>query len=142
MKNSGDNVFAGIPVGAEEADLSAASSPVTTSRRTPGEPSARPAKVCPVVRNANREPFTSAGHVRDVTDFRDHLRRDQRQAVATVNRCLVTLRRFFGWLVRHGHVQANPAKQVKELRRQLFARKDWSGRTFAGCCGKSSFGRT
>ena len=74
--------------------------------------------------NANREPFTvSRVTVRDVVDFRNHLHRDQRQAVASVNRCLVTVRRWFDWLVRHGRVQANPAKQVKELRRQPLAPK-------------------
>ena len=58
-----------------------------------------------------------------MTDFRDFLRREKKQAVATVNRCLVTLRRFFGWLADQGHVAANPAKPVKELRRQQLAPK-------------------
>jgi integrase/recombinase XerC len=43
--------------------------------------------------------------------------------VATVNRCLVTLRRFFGWLVEQGQLAANPVKPVKELRRQVLAPK-------------------
>jgi site-specific recombinase XerD len=73
---------------------------------------------------ANREPFTvSRVTTRDITDFRDTLRREQQQAVATVNRCLVTVRRFFGWLVKKGHVSSNPAKPVKELRRQALAPK-------------------
>lgn len=73
---------------------------------------------------ANREPFT-VGRVtlRDVTDFRNHLHRDRRQAVASVNRALVVIRKFFGWLVQQGHLVANPAKQVKELRRQPLAPK-------------------
>ena len=73
---------------------------------------------------ANAEPFR-VGRVttRDVTDFRDYLRRDQHQAVATINRALVTIRRFFAWLVENGHVPANPAKKVKELRRQQLAPK-------------------
>ena len=50
-----------------------------------------------------------------MTDFREHLRRNLVQAVSTVNRCLVTLRGFFGWLVDEGHVSSNPAKPVKEL---------------------------
>jgi len=58
-----------------------------------------------------------------LTDFRDHLRRDKGQAVATINRNLVTLRRFFGWLVKECHVAANPATAVKELRRQMLAPK-------------------
>src|SRR5438067_5111022 len=71
---------------------------------------------------SNREPF-SVGRVttRDVTDFRDHLRREQGQAVATVNRALVTVRRWFAWLAEQGHVAANPAAKVKELRRVQLA---------------------
>jgi integrase/recombinase XerC len=58
-----------------------------------------------------------------VTDFRDFLRREKKQAVATVNRCLVTLRRFFAWLAEQGQIPANPAKPVKELKRQQLAPK-------------------
>lgn len=73
---------------------------------------------------ANKEPLRF-GRVttRDLTDFREHLRREKNQAVATVNRALVLLRLFFGWLVEEGHLAANPAKQVKELRRQALAPK-------------------
>jgi len=55
--------------------------------------------------------------IRDVTDFRKHLREERGQAVATVNRCLVTLRRYFQFLVEREVIEANPAKGVKELRR-------------------------
>ena len=73
---------------------------------------------------ANKEPFTLGRvTVRDVTDFKDHLRRDQGQAVATVNRCLVTIRRFFAYLVDQGQVPANPAKKVKELKKVQLAPK-------------------
>ena len=77
-----------------------------------------------MVHSANKEPF-KLGRVttRDVTDFRDYLRREKGQAVATVNRTLVTIRRFFGWLADQGHITANPAKTVKELRRQQLAPK-------------------
>src|SRR4051812_251786 len=34
----------------------------------------------------------------DVADFRRHLREERQQAITTVNRALVTLRRYFGWL--------------------------------------------
>jgi integrase/recombinase XerC len=61
--------------------------------------------------------------LRDVTDFRNHLHRNQRQAVSSINRALVVIRRFFDWLVRQGNVELNPAKQVKELRRQPLAPK-------------------
>jgi len=73
---------------------------------------------------ANSEPF-KIGRVttRDISDFKDYLRRQQGQAVATINRALVTLRRFFGWLSENGHVQSNPAKKVRELTRQQLAPK-------------------
>jgi integrase/recombinase XerC len=51
------------------------------------------------------------------------LRREKGQAVATVNRALVTVRRFFAWLTEQGHIPANPARQVKELRRVQLAPK-------------------
>ena len=73
---------------------------------------------------ANAEPFCiKRVTTRDVTDFKDWLRRDRGQAVLTVNRCLVILRRFFAWAVNKGHIPANPAKPVKELRRQQLAPK-------------------
>ncbi|AWM39812.1 Tyrosine recombinase XerC [Gemmata obscuriglobus] len=72
----------------------------------------------------NREPFR-VGRVtmRDVTDFREHLRREKGQAVSTVNRALVAVRRYFGWLAEQGHVASNPAVGVKELRRVQLAPK-------------------
>ncbi len=74
--------------------------------------------------SANREPFTVGRvTVRDVTDFKDHLRRGCGQAVSTINRALVTLRGFFQWLADRGHVPANPVKQVKDLKRQPLAPK-------------------
>ena len=73
---------------------------------------------------ANREPFRiSRVTTGDVSSFRDHLRREHGQAVSTVNRALVTVRRFFNWLVEEGHASANPARKVKELRRQQLAPK-------------------
>ena len=73
---------------------------------------------------ANKEPFRiSRVTTRDVSDFRDHLRREKSQATSTVNRGLVTIRRFMNWLVEEGHLSANPAKKVKELKRQALAPK-------------------
>lgn len=74
--------------------------------------------------NANKEPFR-IGRVTtsDVSSFKDHLRRDLQQAVSTVNRALVTVRRFFTWLIEEGHLTVNPAKKVKELKRQQLAPK-------------------
>jgi len=124
-QNRHDNVFAGLLIGKEEPSLVAAYfaghdfSPHT----------------CLAIRNdlrqfarwfsqVNRERFTvKRVTLRDVTDFRDHLRREKRQAVASVNRALVTIRCFFDWLAGQGYVAANPAKAVKELRRQPLAPK-------------------
>ena len=73
---------------------------------------------------ANGERFSiSRVTTRDIADFRMHLRRDRGQAVATINRNLVTVRSFFSWLVEHGHIATNPAKPVKELKRAALAPK-------------------
>ena len=74
--------------------------------------------------NANCEPFdvrrvTTA----DIASFRDHLRREKNQAISTVNRALVAVRTFLNWLVEEGELTNNPAKKVKELRRQQLAPK-------------------
>lgn len=68
--------------------------------------------------SANNERF-DAGRitVRDVADFREHLSRVRHQSVATVNRCLVSIRGFLAHLVRSGALPENPADAVKELRR-------------------------
>jgi integrase/recombinase XerC len=124
-QNSGDNVFEGIPVGKEEGALFiaflAAHDFSANSRRAFTQDMR---KFVAWFSAANRERFV-VGRVttRDVADFRDHLRREQGQAVATINRALVTVRRFFAWLTEHGHVSNNPAKKVKELKRVALAPK-------------------
>ena len=55
--------------------------------------------------------------VRDIADFRDHLSRVRRQAISTVNRALVAVRRFLAHLMRSGGIPGNPADAVNELRR-------------------------
>jgi integrase/recombinase XerC len=125
VKNSGDNVFGGIPVGQDEARLFnqflAAHDLAPNSRKAITQDVRKFARW---FASANKEPFrVGRVTVRDVTDFKDYLRREKKQAVATVNRCLVTLRRFFGWLAEQGQVTANVAKPVKELRRQQLAPK-------------------
>ena len=122
-QNSADNVLRGIPVGEKEAGF--------VSRFLNGNdfsPNTRRAfrtdlrKFARWFATTNGEPLrVERVTVRDVIDFRNHLRREQGQAVSTVNRALVALRRFFDWLVSIGHVESNPAKGVKELRRQKLA---------------------
>lgn len=125
MKNSGDNVSDHHPPGDGEAALidrfltNNDFSPNT--RRAFGQDLG---KFTSWFTMANKEPFR-IGRVttRDVGDFRDYLRRDKAQATATVNRALVTVRRFLSWLVEEGHLVSNPAKKVKELKRQQLAPK-------------------
>ena len=125
MKNSGDNVFGSIPVGKDEASLLGqyiGEHDFALNTRKAVVQDMR--KFARWFSAANHEPFTlSRVTTRDVTDFRDHLRRNLVQQVSTTNRCLVTLRRFFGWAVEKGHLPTNPAKPVKELRRQQLAPK-------------------
>ena len=67
---------------------------------------------------ANQEPFDlKRVTVQDVADFRDHLRDVRHQAVASVNRALVSIRRFLGHLVQSGSLPGNPGDAVKELKR-------------------------
>lgn len=125
MKNSGDNVFRGIPVGENEAGLvSGFLNENDFAANTRKAFLADLQKFGRWFSTANSEPFRiDRVTVRDLTDFRNHLRREKGQAVATVNRALVAVRRFFDWLVDHGHAETNPAKAVKELRRQQLAPK-------------------
>jgi site-specific recombinase XerD len=60
---------------------------------------------------------------RDITDFRTYLREQKGLAVATVNRALVLIRKFFGWLKEEGDLPLNPATPVKELHRTALAPK-------------------
>ena len=89
-RNSGDNVFRGIPVGVGRARVLPSSSMPTTSR--PNTLRAFTQDMRKFARwfvTANSEPFTvKRVTVRDITDFRDHLRRAEGRAVSTVNRRL------------------------------------------------------
>lgn len=120
MKNSTDNDFDPMPVGDGEAaliDRFLTDNDFSQNTRRAFRQDLE--KFSSWFTQANREPFR-IGRVTtgDVSSFRDHLRRDQQQAVATTNRALVTVRRFFNWLVEEGHATANPARKVKELKRQ------------------------
>ena len=125
MKNSGDNVFGSIPVGKDEPGLLG-----QFLSEHDFAPNTRKAMIRDMRKfarwfsAANHEPFMiTRVTTRDITDFRDHLRRNLVQAVSSTNRALVTLRRFLGWLADKGHLPINPAKPVKELRRQELAPK-------------------
>ena len=95
-QNWGDNVFEGLSVGPEENGLVStylAAHDLAPNTRRAIRNDLR--KFAGWFSHANREPFAVKRiTVRDVTDFKDHLRREQGQAVATVNRALVTIRRY------------------------------------------------
>jgi site-specific recombinase XerD len=124
-RNPADKVFEGLPVGAGEANLFR--SYLAAHAFAPPTVKAFILDLTKFARwftESNREPFSvKRVTTRDVSDFRDHLRREGGQAVASVNRALVTIRRYFRWLADHGHVPANPAQVVKELKRQQLAPK-------------------
>lgn len=131
MQNSSDNVFRGVPVGKTEPVLVTqflAEHDFAANTRKAILNDLR--KFARWFTQANNEPFSLARvTVRDVADFRDQSRQNSPwrvSAVSTVNRAIVTLRRFFGWLVAEGHLATNPAKPVKELRRQALAPKGLS----------------
>ena len=70
----------------------------------------------------NREAFKlDRITMRDVADYRNHLQNTERKAVSTVNRALVTIRRFMEWSVENKLCGKNVAKGVKEIRRQALA---------------------
>ncbi|HET6574096.1 MAG TPA: site-specific integrase [Fimbriiglobus sp.] len=112
MKNWAEKVFDGIPAGPEEADLVRAyltATDLAAGSRRGFAFDLR--KLAAWFVEANKEPFRVARvTTRDVTDFRDYLRREKGLAVATVNRALVMVRRYFGWLAEHGHVLGEPAE--------------------------------
>ena len=123
MKSSGDKVLDAIPIGPQEAALVAgyldAHDLALNSRKALAQDLR---KFIHWFTQANGERFlVQRVTTRDIADFRDCLRKEQGQAVSTVNRALVTLRRFFGWLCEQGVVATNPAKPVKELRRVVLA---------------------
>lgn len=125
MNYSSDNVFQTIPVGSDEASLFNQfldANDFADNTRSAFSQDIR--KFARWFTESNSESFSvNRVTTRDVTDFRNYLRRHKEQAVSTVNRALVTVRRFFGWLVEQDHIPTNPAKQVKELRRQELAPK-------------------
>lgn len=72
----------------------------------------------------NRERFDSSRiTTTDISSFKTYLRSDQQQAVSTVNRCIVHLRKYLKYLCTQNYINDNPATRVKELRRQQLAPK-------------------
>ena len=71
---------------------------------------------------ANSEPWDiERVTVRDITDFREYLRQEKKQAVTTINRNLASIRKYFKWLFQKEYVSVNPTLSIKELKRQPLA---------------------
>lgn len=125
VKTWGDKVFAGVPVADElpslfDRYLSDHDFAANTRRAVANDLR----KFAVWFTSTNGEALALARIIaRDVADFKEHLRKDEGKAVATVNRGLVSLRRFLGWLTDQGHIATNPARKVKELRHQWLAPK-------------------
>ena len=125
VNNSGDNVFRNIPTRENEASrfrqfLDCHDFSPHTIRAFQFDMR----KFAKYFFSANNEPFeTSRITVADITSFRRHLRESLGQSVSTVNRALVSLRKYLGWLVFIGHLEANPGKMVKELNKQQLVPK-------------------
>jgi integrase/recombinase XerC len=124
-QNSADNVFAGIHVREEEGSLfkqflaSHDFSPHTIKAFTFDL-----RKFASFFVEANHEPFnTQRVTTADVTSFKRFLREEKNQSVSTVNRALVSIRKYLGWLVDQSILSNNAAKGVKELRLQKLAPK-------------------
>jgi site-specific recombinase XerD len=74
--------------------------------------------------SANKEPFDcSRITTMDISSFKRCLREERQQAVSTVNRAIVSIRRYLEWLVGQGRLGTNPGKVVKELKRQQLVPK-------------------
>ena len=119
MQNSGDNVFEGLSVRPEESNrvisfLNAHDWSLHSRRALDND--LRKFAVWFIERN--QEPLDVRRiTLRDLTDYREYLHRERNQAVATVNRALVMLRRYLAWLASQGIISSNPAQSIKELRR-------------------------
>ncbi len=125
MQNSSDNVFDGIPVRGEELslvrDFFRENDFSLNTRRAIVNDLRKFARFCV---SANAEAFDSRRVATiDVSSFRDHLRREKEQAVATVNRAICSVRKYLQWLTTKGHIDRNPATGAKELRREQLAPK-------------------
>lgn len=124
-KYSGDNIFRDLPVGTSERRvvddfLESQDYSVSTQRAFCGDLR----QFASWFASANAEPFL-LGRVttQDIARFRTHLREGKGLAVSSVNRALVILKKFFGWLVVNGELTADPSKGVKLLQKATLAPK-------------------
>jgi len=120
IENSIDNAFRGIPVGQQERSyilqfLTSKDYSGYTIRAILFDLK----KFLQYFTTANQEPYDSQRvTAMDMMGFRNDLRQKRQQAVSTVNRALVSVRRYMDWLADQGVLKANVGKAVKELKRQ------------------------
>lgn len=120
IENSIDNAFQGIPLGKQERSyilqfLTSKDYSMHSVRAIVFDLK----KFLQYFTAANQEPFDSQRvTAMDLMGFRKDLRQKRQQAVATVNRALVSVRRYMDWLADQGVLKANVGKTVKELKRQ------------------------
>jgi site-specific recombinase XerD len=124
-KYSGDKIFRDLPVGTWERKvvddfLESQDYSTNTQRAFCGDLR----QFASWFASSNAEPFL-LGRVTtlDIARFRTHLRENRGLAVSTVNRALVILKKFFGWLVVHGELKADPSKGVRLLQKAALAPK-------------------
>jgi site-specific recombinase XerD len=122
-KNYEHNVFSGISVRQDQAKLfSEFLSEQDISKATVSAGTLDIRKFAKWFTTANREPWDiERVTIRDIIDFRDHLRTEKKQAASTINRNLSTIRKYFKWLFDKGYISVNPTISVKELKRQPLA---------------------
>lgn len=63
----------------------------------------------------------------DLVQYRQYLQ-DQGKAPATVNRALISLKVFFGWLARQGAIRSNPAEGVRPVAEAARLAPGWLAR--------------
>ena len=124
-KNSIDNVFAGINTAPDQ--LSHLSQFIESHDFSPHTVRAicfDTRKFAKYFVQVNQESFDATRcTVADCRGFKRHCRETLGQSVSTVNRALVSLRKYFNWLQAQGMIDHNPAKAVKELRKQQLVPK-------------------
>ena len=143
MKNCGDNVFGPVSVGPEEIALVEGylgDQDFAANTRRAVVQDLR--KFAAWFSRANAEPFCITGDDQGRYRFQGWPSSGTGQAVATINRALVTLRRFFGWLVEHGHARPILSSRSRNCGSSNLPPRAWSEAKFGGCCGKSNCGRT
>ncbi len=122
-KNSEHNVFSGIPAKPKQEDFfSEFLNEQDISANTVNALILDIRKFAKWFTTANQEPWDiERVTIRDISDFKEHLRTEKRQAASTINRNLASIRKYFKWLSGKGCIEVNPTIGIKELKKQPLA---------------------